>query len=136
MPDNTWAKIVEENPGHQWPLRIDVTVRVTSFEYITLWSRHYKNSRCAKDVGELQVDWKDSTLGLLTCLYGENTFPTGVHLRVDTLTSENGKAISVLFWELTSGKQDVVLAEDWIENNFPRSKRVDASDFWRVLEGR
>jgi len=134
MTDNTWAKIVKENPGHRWPSHIDVTVSVTSFEYTTLWSEHHKTSGCAKDASTPQVYWKENTFGLLTCLYGGNSFPTCVHLRVDTLTLENDKEISVMFWELTSGKRDVVLAEEWVDRNFESSERVNASDFRCALE--
>ena len=136
MADNTWINIVKENPGHQWPLNIDLTVGVTSFEYHTLWARHHKDSKCVKDEDAPQVDWKENTIGLLTCLDGENTFPTCLHLRVDTLTLKNGKEISVLFWELTSGKRDVILADKWIEVNFPQSTRINASEFWGVLTRR
>lgn len=136
MADNTWINIVKENPGHQWPLNIDLTVEVTSFEHQTLWATHHKGSKCVKDEDAPQVDWKENTIGLLTCLDGENTFTTCLHLRVDTLTLRNGRDIKVLFWELTSGKRDVTLADKWIETNFPQSTRINASNFWGVLTRR
>lgn len=129
MADSTWINIVKENPGHQWPLNIDLTVGVTTFEYHTLWGIHSDRSKCTKDEDAPQVVWKENLMGLLTCLQGENNFPTCLHLRVDTLTLKNGKEISVLFWELTSGKRDVILADKWIEVNFPQSTRISASDF-------
>ncbi len=136
MADNTWINIVKENPDHHWPLVPDLTVEVTSFEYHTLWATHHKDSKCPKDKDAPQVVWRENLNGLLTCLQGENNFPTCLHLRVDTLTLKNGKEISVLFWELTSGKRDLILADKWIEDNFVRSTRISASNFWGVLTTR
>lgn len=131
MTDSTWVEIVRDNPKHQWPLHIDVTVEVTRFEYYALWENHSRQSR---DVRSPQVKWNENLIGLLTCLYGNNTFPTCLHLRVDTLTLNNGRVCQVLFWELTSGVRDVVLARDWIDKNFKYKKNIDANDFHSTLE--